>query len=152
MHQQSVSFIVHARLLPVNAKLLIAFGTFSNNVGLNISLGTICHGQTDPWQVVPRQVFTPHDILLILVAFVVLCGVGCFWVTSENNKCYKKISAVIWHLDAQRDRFLFSFFPKKTISKTNTCIDLFHETPPTIMMNMTVLMKREVNLNKLYFK
>ena len=34
--------------------------------------------QTDPWQVVPRQVFTP---LLISVAFVVLCRVGCLGVT-----------------------------------------------------------------------
>ena len=33
--------------------------------------------QTDPWQIVPRQVFTPYDCLLILVAFVVVCRVGC---------------------------------------------------------------------------
>ena len=26
--------------------------------------------QTDPWQVVPRQVFTPYDCLLSSVAFV----------------------------------------------------------------------------------
>ena len=38
--------------------------------------------QTDPWQVVPRQVFTPNDCLLISVAFVVLCRIGCFWVTN----------------------------------------------------------------------
>ena len=38
--------------------------------------------QTDPWQVVPRQVFTPSDCLLISVAFVVHCQVGCLWVTS----------------------------------------------------------------------
>ena len=37
--------------------------------------------QIDPWQAVPRQVFTPYDCLLISVAFVVLCGVGCLWVT-----------------------------------------------------------------------
>ena len=35
--------------------------------------------QTDPWQVVPRQVFTRYDCLLISVAFVVLCHVGCLW-------------------------------------------------------------------------
>ena len=28
--------------------------------------------QTDPWQVVPREVYTPYDCLLISVAFVVL--------------------------------------------------------------------------------
>ena len=33
--------------------------------------------QTDPWQVVPRQVFTPCDCLLTSVAFVVLCCIGC---------------------------------------------------------------------------
>ena len=38
--------------------------------------------QTDPWQDVPRQVFTPYDCLLISVAFVVLCRVGYLWVTS----------------------------------------------------------------------
>ena len=37
--------------------------------------------QTDPWQVVPRQAFTPYDCLLISVAFVVLCRVGYLWVT-----------------------------------------------------------------------
>ena len=36
--------------------------------------------QTDPWQVVPRQVLTPYDCLLISVAFVVLYRVGCLWV------------------------------------------------------------------------
>ena len=38
--------------------------------------------QTDPWQVVPRQVFTPYDCLLISGAFVALCSVGCLGVTS----------------------------------------------------------------------
>ena len=37
--------------------------------------------QTDPWQVVPRQVFTPYECLLISVVFVVLCCVGCLWLT-----------------------------------------------------------------------
>ena len=37
--------------------------------------------QTDPWQVVPRQVFTPYDSLFISVASVVICGVGCLGVT-----------------------------------------------------------------------
>ena len=54
-------------------------------------MGTSCHGsvfttdQTDPWQVVPRQVFTPDDCLLIPVAFVVLCRGGCPWVTSVGD-------------------------------------------------------------------
>ena len=33
--------------------------------------------QNDPWQVVPSQVFTPYDCLLISVAFAILCRVGC---------------------------------------------------------------------------
>ena len=41
--------------------------------------------QTDPWQVVPRQVFIPHYYSLISVAFVVLCHVGCLWVTSVRT-------------------------------------------------------------------
>ena len=40
--------------------------------------------QTDPWQVVPRQVFTPYDCVLISIAFVVLCRVGCLWVTGVH--------------------------------------------------------------------
>ena len=36
--------------------------------------------QFDLWQVVPRQVFTIHVSLLISVAFVVLCRIGCLWV------------------------------------------------------------------------
>ena len=32
-------------------------------------------------QLVPGQVFTPYDRLLISVAFVVLCRVGCLGVT-----------------------------------------------------------------------
>ena len=38
--------------------------------------------QTNPWQVVHRQVFTPYNCLLISVAIVVLCRVGCLWVVS----------------------------------------------------------------------
>ena len=37
--------------------------------------------QTDPWQDVSRQEFTPYDCLLNSVAFVVLCRAGCLWVT-----------------------------------------------------------------------
>ena len=37
--------------------------------------------QIDPWQVVPRQIFTPYDCLLVSVAFVALHRVGCLWVT-----------------------------------------------------------------------
>ena len=44
--------------------------------------------QFDPWQVVPRQVFTPYDCLLISVAFVVLCHVGnlCMAKHYQNRK------------------------------------------------------------------
>ena len=37
--------------------------------------------QTDPWQVVPRQVFTPYNRLLISTAFVVVSRVGCLGET-----------------------------------------------------------------------
>ena len=37
--------------------------------------------QFDPWQVVPRQVFTPFDCLLISTAFVLVSSVGCLGVT-----------------------------------------------------------------------
>ena len=33
-----------------------------------------------------RQVFTPYDCLVLSVAFVVLCRVGCFWVICVFNK------------------------------------------------------------------
>ena len=36
--------------------------------------------KTDLWQFAPRQVFTPFNCLLISVAFVVLCPIGCLWV------------------------------------------------------------------------
>ena len=39
------------------------------------------YDQNDPWQVVPRQVFTPYSRLLISTAFVVLRRVGCLGVT-----------------------------------------------------------------------
>ena len=51
--------------------------------------------QTDPWQVVHRQVFTPYDcFILISVAVVVLSHTGCFWVT------------VVWYL---LTHLIFSF-------------------------------------------
>ena len=37
--------------------------------------------QFDPWQVVPRQVFTHYSCLLISTAFVVVSCVGCLGVT-----------------------------------------------------------------------
>ena len=37
--------------------------------------------QTDPRLVVPRQAFAPYACLFISVASVVLCHVGCLWVT-----------------------------------------------------------------------
>ena len=38
--------------------------------------------QIDPWQVVPRQVFTPYSRLLISAALVVVSRVGCLGVTA----------------------------------------------------------------------
>ena len=37
--------------------------------------------QFDPWQVVPRRVFTPHSHLLISTAFAVVSCVGCLGVS-----------------------------------------------------------------------
>ena len=53
--------------------------------------------QTDPWQVIPRQVFTPYYCLLISVAFVVLCRVGCLWVT-DVYKIYRTHSQYLYGL------------------------------------------------------
>ena len=50
--------------------------------------------QTDPWKVVPRQVFTSYDCLLISVAFVFLCGVGFLWVTGVNYRDFKIICSL----------------------------------------------------------
>ena len=36
--------------------------------------------QIDPWQVVPRQVFTPYSHLLISIVFIVFSRVGCLGV------------------------------------------------------------------------
>ena len=44
--------------------------------------------QTDPWQVVPRQVFTPHSRLLISTVFVVVSRVGCLGVTGVGPLCW----------------------------------------------------------------
>ena len=52
--------------------------------------------QTDPWQVVYRQVFTPHDSLLISAAFVVLCRVGCLWVTSIRWGTLQRTCLFTW--------------------------------------------------------
>ena len=49
--------------------------------GVNTCLGQLAMDQTDLWQVVPRQVFTPYNCSLISVAFIVLCCGGCLWVT-----------------------------------------------------------------------
>ena len=38
--------------------------------------------QFDPWQVVPKRVFTPYCRRLISIAFVVVSRVGCLGVTS----------------------------------------------------------------------
>ena len=38
--------------------------------------------QFDPWQVVPRQVFTPYSHLLILNVFAGVSRVGCLGITS----------------------------------------------------------------------
>ena len=44
--------------------------------------------QTDPWQVVPRQVFTPYSRLLISTEFVVVSRVGCLGLTGVGPLCW----------------------------------------------------------------
>ena len=44
--------------------------------------------QFDPWQVVPRQVFTPFSRLLISTALVVVSGVGCLGVTGVGENMW----------------------------------------------------------------
>ena len=39
----------------------------------------------DPWQVIPRQVFTPYPRLLISNEFVVVSRVGCLGVTGVRK-------------------------------------------------------------------
>ena len=61
--------------------------------------------QFDPWQVVPRQVFTPYDCLLISEAFVVLYRVGCLWVPSvkkQNDKAGGRIHAIAPKLSKEK--------------------------------------------------
>ena len=42
--------------------------------------------QFDPWQVIPREVFTPlYSRLLISTAFAVVSPVGCLGVSSVNS-------------------------------------------------------------------
>ena len=43
--------------------------------------------QVDPWQAVPRQVFTPYSRLLISAAFVVVSRVGCLGLTGVTGVC-----------------------------------------------------------------
>ena len=61
---------------PVNLGLLVTICSIKG-----LSFGS---KETDPWQVVPRQVFflfIPYDCLLISVAFVGPFRVGCLWIT-----------------------------------------------------------------------
>ena len=59
--------------------------TENNNCNLNQSISShrelipVC--QFDPWQVVPRQVFTPYSHLLISTVIVVVSHIGCLEVT-----------------------------------------------------------------------
>ena len=41
--------------------------------------------QFDPWQVVPRQVFTPYSRLLVSTAFVVVSRIGCLALTGVKH-------------------------------------------------------------------
>ena len=63
--------------------------------------------QTDPWQVVPRQQFTPYDCLLISVASVVFCCVDCIWVNSV-------IIATLFENDINRN----AYFRNDLLSKS----------------------------------
>ena len=49
--------------------------------GVNTCIGTIATEQIDPWQDVPKQVFTSYFRLFILTAFNVVSRVGFLVVT-----------------------------------------------------------------------
>ena len=55
--------------------------TNRRELGVDTCLEQLATDPPDPWQVVPRQVFTPNDCLLISVVFVVLCRVCFLWET-----------------------------------------------------------------------
>ena len=65
--------------------------TENNNCNLNQSISShrelipvweqLAMDQFDPWQVVPRQVFTPYSHLLISTVIVVVSHIGCLEVT-----------------------------------------------------------------------
>ena len=60
------------------------------SLGVNTCLGkNLPRISFDPWQVVPRQAFTPYSRLLISTAFVVVSCV-CF---SRGNRCGFKDSS-----------------------------------------------------------
>ena len=46
--------------------------------------------QIDPWQVVPKQVFTPYFRLLISTAFVVVSRVDYLGVTGVGGMCKRQ--------------------------------------------------------------
>ena len=60
--------------------------------------------QFDPWQVVPRQAFTPYDCLLKSVVFVVLCCVG-FMAMLETH-CRKILLSVFQAFTALKSYYL----------------------------------------------
>ena len=81
----------------------------------------------DPWQVVPRQVFTPYSRLLISTAFVVVSHVGCPGVTGEEPLSCVNMVTKVQHARSKRKliakcRPLSSLTTKtKTDNKTFVC-------------------------------
>ena len=51
---------------------------------VNTFLGKLATDQFDPWQVAPRQVFTPYSRLLISTVFDVVSRVGCLGVSGVS--------------------------------------------------------------------
>ena len=72
--------------------------------------------QFDPWQVVPRQVFSLYSRLLISTAFVVFSRVGCLGITG------------IW-LDTYQVLCLQSFLNLSTILELRSKIALLENSP-----------------------
>ena len=95
------------RLTTTNAVEII-----TRKYDVNTCLEQLATDQADPWQVVPRQIFTPFDCLLISVAFVVLCCVGCLWVTgvflvSEQNEIQQDVAFIYC---SQKDGWMTRFY------------------------------------------
>ena len=81
--------------------------------------------QFDPWQVVPRQVFTPYSRLLISTAFVVVNRVGCLGITgvlchkTRLSKVMKVMMIGFMTRNANCNKYTKRMIYKKNCSKVS---------------------------------